>query len=88
MISLLRIKNFNYPEKIYLTDAKAYAMLNTMTDQEIIAKIETYMSKNNLRQYELAKQIGVPESTVNRWLKRKTTISNAYRTVLKTKGII
>ncbi len=71
-----------------MTDAKAYAIIYMMTDQEIIAKIETYMSKNNLRQYELAKQIGVPESTLNRWLKRKTTISNAYRAVLKTKGII
>jgi len=59
-----------------------------MTDQEIVAKIEAYLAKNNLRQYELAKQIGVPESTLNRWLKRKTTISNAYRAVLKTKGII
>ena len=58
-----------------------------MTDQEIVGKIETYLSKNNLRQYELAKQIGVPESTLNRWLKRKTTISNAYRALLKAKGI-
>jgi DNA-binding transcriptional regulator YiaG len=59
-----------------------------MTDQEIVGKIEAFMSKNNLRQYELAKQIGVPESTLNRWLKRKTKISNAYRALLKTQGII
>ena len=71
-----------------MTHAKAYAIINVMTDQEIVGKIETYLSKNNLRQYELAKQIGVPESTINRWLKRKTKISNAYRAVLKTKGII
>jgi len=71
-----------------LTDAKACAIIYTMTDQEIIAKIETYMSKNNLRQYELAKQIGIPESTLNRWVKRKTKISNAYRALLKAKGII
>ena len=71
-----------------MTYAKAYAIIYKMTDQEIVGKIETYLSKNNLRQYELAKQIGVPESTLNRWLKRKTTISNAYRAVLKTKGII
>ncbi len=59
-----------------------------MTDQEIVGKIEAFMLKNNLRQYELAKQIGVPESTLNRWLKRKTKISNAYRALLKGKGII
>ena len=71
-----------------MTDAKACAIIYMMTEQEIIGKIETYLSKHNLRQYELAKQIGVPESTINRWLKRKTKISNAYRAVLKTKGII
>ena len=71
-----------------MTDAQACAIIYTMTDQEIVGKIETYLSKNNLRQYELAKQIGVPESTLNRWIKRKTTISNAYRAILKDKGII
>ena len=59
-----------------------------MTEQEILAKIEAYMVKHNLRQYEFAKQIGVPESTVNRWLKRKTNISKAYLEILKIKGII
>ncbi|MCQ9206841.1 MAG: helix-turn-helix transcriptional regulator [Omnitrophica bacterium] len=59
-----------------------------MTEKEILAKIEEYMAKNNLRQYEFAKLIDVPESTVNRWLKRKTDISNAYLAILKTKGII
>ncbi|NQT07312.1 MAG: helix-turn-helix transcriptional regulator [Candidatus Omnitrophica bacterium] len=59
-----------------------------MTEREILAKIEAYMAKHNLRQYELAKQIGIPESTLNRWLKKKTNISNAYCAVLKTKGII
>ena len=71
-----------------MTYAKACAIIWTMTDQEIVGKIEAFMSKNNLRQYELAKQIGVPESTLNRWLKRKTKISNAYRALLKTQGII
>ncbi len=71
-----------------MTYAKAYAIFNPMTDQEIVGKIETYLVKNNLRQYELAKELGVPESTLNRWLKRKTKISNAYRALLKAKGII
>lgn len=59
-----------------------------MTEKEILAKIEEYMAKRNLRQYELAKELGIPESTVNRWLKRKTNISNAYLNILKNKGII
>ena len=71
-----------------MTYAKACAIIQMMTDQEIVGKIEAFMSKNNLRQYELAKQIGVPESTLNRWLKRKTKISNAYRALLKAAGII
>ena len=74
--------------KNYLTDAKAYAIIKAMTEKEILAKIEDYMKQNNLRQYELAKKIGIPESTLNRWLKRKTDISKAYLVILKQKGII
>jgi len=59
-----------------------------MTEKEILAKIEGYMQKHNLRQWELAKKIGVPEATLNRWLRGKTNISPAYRAILKTKGII
>jgi len=59
-----------------------------MTEKQILAKIEAYMKKNNLRQYELAKMLGLPESTLNRWLKEKTNISNAYLIILKEKGII
>ncbi|MBU4590728.1 MAG: helix-turn-helix transcriptional regulator [Candidatus Omnitrophica bacterium] len=59
-----------------------------MTETEILAKIENYMKKNNLRQWELAREIGVPEATLNRWLRRKTSISNAYLVILKEKGII
>jgi plasmid maintenance system antidote protein VapI len=59
-----------------------------MTDKQVLAKIEDYMSKNNLKQYELAKKLGIPESTLNRWLKQKTNISNAYQIILKKEGII
>jgi len=59
-----------------------------MTEQEILAKIEAYMAKHNLRQYELARQLDMPESTLNRWLKKKNDISKAYLAVLKAKGII
>lgn len=71
-----------------MTYAKAYAIIKTMTDKEILSKIEDYMRKNNLRQYELAKKIGVPESTLNRWLKEKTNISNAYLAILRKEGVI
>ncbi|MFA5197886.1 MAG: helix-turn-helix transcriptional regulator [Patescibacteria group bacterium] len=59
-----------------------------MTDREILAKIEVFMKKNNLRQYELAKKLGIPESTLNRWLKEKTNISNAYLAILRKEGVI
>jgi plasmid maintenance system antidote protein VapI len=59
-----------------------------MTEKEILAKIEHYLQRNNLRQWELAKKLGVPEATLNRWLRGKTSISNAYRAILKDKGII
>lgn len=37
---------------------------------------------------ELARKIGIPEATLNRWLRRKTNISNAYLVILKKEGII
>lgn len=46
------------------------------------------MRKKNLRQYELAKRLGIPESTLNRWLKQKTNISNAYLAILRKEGIV
>jgi len=59
-----------------------------MTKQEILSKIEDYMSKHNLRQWELAKRLGIPEATLNRWLNKRTSISNAYLRVLEKEGII
>jgi len=59
-----------------------------MTEKEILAKIEDYMIKNNLRQWELARKLNIPEATLNRWLRRKTSISNAYLDKLKRDGII
>jgi len=59
-----------------------------MTDREIVAKIEAYLQKNNLRQYELAQRLDIPPSTVNRWLKGKAEISKSYRYMLKKEGII
>lgn len=59
-----------------------------MTEHEILEKIKRYMSANDLRQYQLAKKIGVPEATLNRWLNGKANISNAYIKILKNEGII
>lgn len=59
-----------------------------MTEKEILSKIKDYMEKNNLRQYELAKRLGIPEATLNRWLNKKANISKAYLKVLKNEGII
>ena len=71
-----------------MTYAKAYAILQLMTERQVLAKIEEYMRKHNLRQYELAKKLNIPESTLNRWLKEKTNISNSYLTILKKEEII
>lgn len=71
-----------------MTYAKAYAILQLMTEKQVLAKIEEYMRKHDLKQYELAKKLNIPESTLNRWLKEKTNISNSYLTILKKEGVI
>ena len=74
--------------KNLLTYDKAYDIIKTMTEKGILAKIEQHMEKNNLRQWELAKKIGIPEATLSRWLRGKTNISNAYVNILKNEGVI
>ena len=59
-----------------------------MTEREILAKIEGYMNKHNLRQWELAKKLGVPDGTLNRWLRGRSNISKAYLKILKKEGVI
>lgn len=59
-----------------------------MTEKEIVGKLKAYMQRNNLRQWEFARKIGVPERTLTRWLNRETKISRAYLRVLEKEGII
>ncbi len=59
-----------------------------MTEKEILAKIEDYMRKHNLRQWEFAKQIGIPDGTLNRWIRGRSNISKAYLKILKKEEVI
>ena len=59
-----------------------------MTERAVLRKIEEYMRKNNLRQWELAKKLGVPDGTLNRWLREKSNISKAYLKLLEKEGVI
>ena len=59
-----------------------------MTEREILGKIEDYMQKHNLRQWEFAKKIGVPDGTLNRWLRKRSNISKAYLKLLRKEGVI
>jgi len=59
-----------------------------MTEREVLVKIQDYMRKHNLRQWEFAKKIRVPDGTLNRWLRGRSNISNAYLNLLKKEGVI
>jgi len=59
-----------------------------MTEREVIAKIEDYMNKHNLRQWEFAKKLGIPDGTLNRWLRGRSNISKVYLRMLKKEGVI
>jgi len=59
-----------------------------MTERQVLAKIEDYMKKHNLRQWELAKKLGVPDGTLNRWLRGKSNVSKVYLRVLEKEGVI
>ena len=59
-----------------------------MTEQEVIQKIKDYMLKHNLRQWELAKRLDIPEKTLSRWLNKKVNISAAYLRILKKEGVV
>jgi len=54
----------------------------------VIKRIKNYMKRNHLTQRELAKIIGCPETTLNRWLTRKNMVSHGYLCLLAGDGII
>lgn len=59
-----------------------------MTEKQVITKIEDYMKKHNLRQWEFASRLGIPDGTLNRWLRGRSNISKAYLVILKKEGVI
>ena len=59
-----------------------------MTEREVLAKIEDYMKKHNLRQWEFAKKLEIPDGTLNRWLRGRSNISKYYLKLLKKEGVI
>ncbi len=72
-----------------MTNVLTHGILNTdMTDKEIAEKLQDYIKRNNLRQWELARKIGVPERTLSRWLSGKTKVSRAYLRILEDEKII
>ena len=62
--------------------------LQQMTEKQIIVKIEDYMKQHNLRQWEFANRIGIPDGTLNRWLRGRSNISKAYLVILRKEGVI
>ncbi len=61
---------------------------NGIASQHLIRQLMTYLERTGKRQYELAAELGVPTPTVNRWIKGKVRISNAYQVILRSKGIL
>jgi len=51
----------------------------------LIPKIKEYMSKNSLKQYQLAQILDVPDSQLNRWLRGRVSISKVWQGVIKHK---
>ena len=59
-----------------------------MNEKEVVNQINKYLEKTGRKQYELAADLGAPPPTINRWLNGKASVSKAYQSLLKQKGII
>ena len=51
----------------------------------LIPILKEYMSKNSLKQYQLAQILDVPDSQLNRWLRGRVSISKVWQGVIKHK---
>lgn len=71
-----------------MTDVPTQGKIISVTDKEILQKLKDYMVKHNLRQWEFAQRLNIPEKTLSRWLNKKANISAAYLRILKKEGII
>lgn len=71
-----------------MTGVKTQGNINHMTDSEVVNKIRDYLNKHNLRQWELARKLNIPERTLSRWMTKQVKISAAYLRILKEEGII
>jgi len=56
-------------------------------DRKIVAEILSYLERNDMKQYQLAQRLGVPPSTVTRWIKTGK-IGNQSIQLLKRDGIL
>lgn len=53
--------------------------------KESLKKLKKHMTRENLNQRETAAWLGTSESQVNRWLKGKHEISNAWKIIITQK---
>lgn len=50
---------------------------------KLLEEMEKYMSKKNLRRYELAHKLGTTESNISNWMNRKHKISKSWIELIK-----
>ena len=50
-----------------------------------VKKLEAYMAERDMKNYELARELGTTEGNISRWLKKKHIIGNAWLELIKIK---
>lgn len=51
---------------------------------DTIGRLQAYMKRHNLKQWQMAHVLKVPERTLQRWLSGKVKMSQAYQRALET----
>jgi len=46
-------------------------------------RLKEYMSKHDLKHYELARKLGTTEANISRWVNGKHEVSKAWRELIK-----